>query len=462
MRFACIVLVLAIAACGQQSVGQGDAQGSCEWPAKPANVLLVVVDTLREDHLGIYGYKKNPTTPFLDAFTREQGIRFDGLIGVSSWTMPSMATLFSGKTPAEHGVMRMMGEHSRFSSSTSLAERFQAAGWKTAAVQSNFLLQNRRMLGFNRGFQSWNDEAAAQSDPHRGSTADLVATRGLDWLGKQSGEDSWFLYLHFFDPHSSYEDHGDIDFTNPDYQGWVKGGLSNDELRANGPQANAADRAQLANLYDEEIRAVDNAFAKVISYLKTRPDWENTLVVFTADHGEELAERGYIGHTRTLHFEQTNLPLVVRLPNGAHGGNKVDYLVSQSQVAGSILDLAGVAQDDLLSFAKVLHGDGFRASCFGDYQVELEPLGYAEPIVIQTEVDFIPVRAEHVEKRVHKRGLVANEARYIFDLESGQESLFFLNDDPAEQLNQVSNPKFEEMLNDFRWHLENSKWWEPK
>ena len=186
--------------CGVLLLGALLLAGCTKEASPPVNVLLVVVDTLRQDHLGAYGYRAHPATPQLDRFAREDAVTLDGMIGVSSWTMPSMATLFTGQFPAEHGVMRMMGEHSKLSEPRTLAARFGAGGWETGAVQSNFLLQQRRMSGFNRGFQYWDDSPAEQPDPHRGSSAADVANRGLKWLSERDGEHPWFMYLHFSTP----------------------------------------------------------------------------------------------------------------------------------------------------------------------------------------------------------------------------------------------------------------------
>ncbi|MCH2111335.1 MAG: sulfatase-like hydrolase/transferase, partial [Planctomycetes bacterium] len=219
---------------------------------KPANVLLVVVDTLRQDHLGVYGYSVHPTSPHLDQFAQES-FTMHGLTGVSSWTMPSVATLFTGLTPKEHGVMRMVGEESRLLRGQTLAERFSEAGFQTACIQSNFLLRSQRGVRFDRGFHHWDDSPAATPDPHRGSSAKVVADKGLEWLEQTSAESPWFLTLHFFDPHSSYEDHEELHFEHSDYQGWVTGGASIDVRREHGASSPPTARNHLAAYYDDEI-----------------------------------------------------------------------------------------------------------------------------------------------------------------------------------------------------------------
>ena len=196
---------------------------------------------------------------------------------------------------------------------------------------------------------------------------------------------------------------------------------------------------------------MDAAFGQIIAALKERSDWENTLVVFTSDHGEELGERGYIGHTRTLHFEQTDLPLLVRLPAGVNAGTKASHLCSQVDLAGTILELAGLPRTDLSSIAAMLTGDRVEDGII--------QLGDPAATRIQSEVDFVPVRSEHAEKRVRKRALVSVEGRYIVDLESGEESLYYYGDDASELRDRSDDEEFSAMLQDFRGEMKKVRWW---
>ena len=427
----------------------------------PHNLLLVVVDTLRQDHLGVYGYEENPTSPALDAFTLEEGIRVNGLVGVSSWTMPSMATLLTGLPPAEHGVMRMTGEGSRLIAGKTLAERLQAKGWATACIQSNFLLQKRRGVQFNRGYDHWDDSPSERPNPHRGSTATEVAEQGMAWLDSQSESKPWFLTLHFFDPHSSYEEHPDVGFAEPEYSGWVQPGLENDVLRKMGPLATPKDRRQLSHYYDEEIRAVDAAFEQVLKTLQKRDDWEDTIVVFTSDHGEELAERGYIGHTRTLHHEQIDLPLIVRLPGSRNAGTFAETLLSQKDLCGTMLELA-TGSTELSSFANLFDGT-FEPNSHLSFQVPSQSLGGIErPDVRQVEVDFVPVRSDHTEKRVRKRGLVGKDYRWFQNLQTGEEFLFDTSSDADEKLNLIDDPQWQALLHELRAYDAELSWWDEE
>lgn len=391
-----LLLVLAVAACG----------GAAE--PTPANVLLVVVDTLRRDHLPPYGYAARDTTPALSALAQSPGaIVEDGLIGCSSWTKPSMATLFTGLPPAQHGVMRLIGPGAKLQDQHQLPLEFQRAGYATGCVMSNHLLTRGMGAGFDTGFDFW-EESPARLE-HSGTSAQEVADAAIAWLADQSANRPWFLVAHFFDPHAVFLDHPGRDWFDPSYGGWVRGSDPTSVLRERQTNCTEADRRQLAALYDEEVRAVDDACARLLAALAGRADGARTLIVFTSDHGEELAERGMIGHTRTLHAELTDLPLVVRPALGTRGAWRLPR-----PPAG------GVSQQQL--YAAILRGAGLPVPAGRD----------RIPAYQAAEVDFAPVLQEHTEKRVRKHAVLSGALKLIRDDESGELRLYDRASDPCE------------------------------
>ncbi len=315
-----------------------------------------------------------------------------------------------------------------------------------AMRQSNFLMQKRRGTGLSRGFEWWEDSLAQAPDPHRGSTASAVADLGLAWLEQTDADRPWLLVLHFFDPHGSYEDHAVSQFADPAYEGWVVGGAANSLAQRQAPHSTEADLAQLRAYYDEEVRAVDTAFGRVLDALRQRSDWEDTVVVFTSDHGEELGERGYIGHTRTLHAEQVDLPLVVRLPKSKQAGSWVEHEFSQKDLAGTLLDLVG-EESDLFSIAPLLRAES-QSSQKSDFST------------ITFEVDFVPILEKQADKRVRKRGLATANLRYWKDLLTGEEFLYDLHEDPRETQNLIADSQYQDHLLTLRLWMENSSYWE--
>ncbi len=434
----CLIALVVLTACSGKD--NDDVNGAAD---QPPNVLLVVVDTLRADHLGIYGYQTAPTSPFLDQLASESLI-VDGLKGVTSWTMPSMASLYTGKLPAEHRVMRMTGKvDASLQEPQTLAAQFRQGGYATACMMSNFLLLSGR--GFNEGFDVYDDKYARKPDPHRGSTAADVADGGIDWLKKQDGKKPWFLNLHFFDPHTSYEDHPSWSFTDPAYSGWVKGGLGDKDYKANQATSTAEDRRQLAALYDEEIRAVDEALARVAAHLKQSGQWQNTIVIVTSDHGEELAERGYIGHTRTLHFEQVDLPLLIRLPNHRSVMGKRRGLMGQAQLYNTMLELAGLptrSKSQPSAAPWLLSNEG----------------GSARDMVF-FEVDFVPVKPAP-DRFVRKRGMQwGMEYKLVVDRKAGLESFYDLQADPGEWKNVITDSRYADQVKQMRSHMAAHTWY---
>jgi arylsulfatase A-like enzyme len=435
---------LCLLGCGSESP---DSEPGNRGAEQAPNLLLVVVDTLRKDHLGFYGYTEHPTSPTLDQWARE-GVVIDGLTGVTSWTMPSMATLYTGRTPAEHRVMRMTGNGpgTRLNDSQTLASLLRGNGYATGCIMTNFLLLGRR--GFNQGFDRYNDSLIDPEHPHHGSTASQVADLGIEWLQKSHARQPgkpWMLNLHFFDPHTSYEDQPDFDFTDPQYTGWVQSGLENSVYKAHQSSTTEDDRAQLRALYDEEIRAVDQALAQVQSYLLETDQWRNTLVVVTSDHGEELAERGYIGHTRTLHFEQIDLPLLLKFPGQAHSGEKRVGIMSQVDLYATLLDLCQVQPPPD-------RGSSRAAWVQGQAEIPNQEMAFFE-------VDFVPYLNDP-DRFIQKRGVKSGHlGKFVVNLKT-QTEYFFSPADPLELQNLISDPASQSAIQSLRRAYDAHTWYQ--
>lgn len=293
-------------------------------PDRP-NLLIYLVDTLRADRLGLYGYER-PTSPRLDELAGRPGsVVFDDMVAVSSWTRPTVATLLTGLAPDVHGVH---GRRDRLADEVdTLAEILDDAGYRTAARVANSNVIGR--FGFAQGFDDFR-WLRTQSPNHRSPGLGRLA---LGWLDELDPDDDapFFLYVHTVDPHSPYQPpKGERARFAPDVppgpvgtRPWLRD-LEDDPARPTEEEI-----AWLSDLYDAEVAANDRSFGDLLDGLAARGLDRDTVVVFVSDHGEEFGEHGGLEHGRTLHGEQLHVPFVVHLPGrrvSPRIGAQVDHL----------------------------------------------------------------------------------------------------------------------------------------
>ena len=279
----------------------------------PANLLLVTVDTLRPDHLGAYGYER-PTAPHLDRFA-DSAVVFERAYATSSWTLPSVASLLTAEYPSGH---RVRGKRSALASGFStVTERLADAGFATGAVVSHVFLARR--YGLDQGFADYDDEQICKrvEDSHKKVSSPLVTEKGLAWLAsRRDAEDGrrWFLWLHYFDPHTEYLTH---------------------------PGVSERFGESAENRYDGEIAFTDAHLGEIFDALAELGFEHDTLVIVVSDHGEAFGEHGFGGHRLSLHEEELLAVLIVRAPGIAP--RRVATPVSLVDVAPTILELLDVS-----------------------------------------------------------------------------------------------------------------------
>lgn len=310
--------------------------------ARHPNVLVICIDALRADHLGVYGATPSPS-PSLDAFTKS-AVVFENATSVASWTKPSVPSLLTGLYPEEHGVYDNSGKHvdTLASGAVPLASILAAGGYRTAAFVENDQLV-KRFSGLDRGFSLYFDGA--------GHPAQIV-DRFLSWVGHDDAK-PWFAYLHFLDPHFPYTPD---DFTmGPDEAGRLKTrawhwdlrgvawGMMRDRVNAGTLALDAAALADLERLYSLEIHAVDAVVGRLLTLLEADGLLDRTMVIVTADHGEGFLEHGRLDHGYGPYQELLHVPLVIRLPGGERGGTRVAALAQNVDIAPTVLDRVGLA-----------------------------------------------------------------------------------------------------------------------
>jgi arylsulfatase A-like enzyme/Tfp pilus assembly protein PilF len=254
---------------------------SCRRAPRP-NVLIITVDTLRADHLGCYGFTL-ARTPAIDKLAAES-IRFTDAISAAPITMPAHSSIFTGLFPVAHGV-RDNGAYALGEGAVTLAERLHDAGYTTHAFVSALVLNRRYNL--NQGFETYDDDLWAEDDPKlfmiRERQAPKTADRFLQWFGDwdKTRTKPFFTWIHFFDPHQPY-------------------------------RASAADAALSVSPYDAEIAGVDHQIGRIVETLRAKGVLDNTLLVFTADHGESLGEHGEQTHAIFVYDATVRVPLMMR------------------------------------------------------------------------------------------------------------------------------------------------------
>ena len=315
---------------------------------RPPNLLLITIDTLRADHLGCYGYEA-PTSPALDRLAARSTV-FERAYATSSWTLPSLVSLMTGHYAQTHGC-NFNGSPLALSFDT-LAERLQRAGFETAAVASHFYLASR--FGLDQGFELYDEELVVEDTKQsaRTITSEGLTNRSLDWLEPRIGREDgrpWFLWVHYFDPHHHY--------------------LPHEQFAGTFPQEPASesfdgDVQVLVDLYDGEIAFTDRQIGRLLERLEQQGAMANTVVVVTADHGEEFRDHGGLFHRKTLYEEVVRVPLIVHVPGCE--ARRIEQVVSGVDLLPTMLDLSGVALEGKpvagRSLTPLLWGESMEAS----------------------------------------------------------------------------------------------------
>jgi arylsulfatase A-like enzyme len=412
------------------------AATGCRDGAPPSatrpNVLLVVIDTLRADRLGVYGNMRG-LTPFLDELAA-RGHVVRRARAQAPWTNPSVASIFTSRYQSQHGVVDYRSVLP--AAELTLAEVLKADGYATGAFSANGLIGES--LGFGQGFDRFQTHLLTKGDdpiylriPLR---ADRIGAEALAWLDdlRRDGPAGVpiFLYLHLMEPHSPYAPPRAL-------LERVRGSAAPVDLRR-ASQAmfidtlNPVGKAELGEIrdaYDASVLAVDEALRGLFGALAARGFFENAVVVVTADHGEEFQEHGGRGHGRTLFDETIRVPLIV-VATGRSGPGVVEHLVSLVDVAPTILQLAGLPVPSRfagVSFAADLDsGPGSRL------RRAVAQLSGRGPAPASYSEQLVPPGGEAARGTSHERALVVDDVKLV-RWRDGERRFYDLATDPDEQ-----------------------------
>lgn len=431
-----------------RDVSQGRLVGRPIAPAAPApagspNLLILVLDTVRAESLSLYGYSRN-TTPNLDRLA-SRAVRFDQARSTAPWTLPSHASLFTGRWPHELKV----GESRPLDATyPTLAEHLANHGYDTAGFIANTFFCNA-WFGLGRGFQHYDDfyreqQAVSVGEALRCTSLGRLAVRmlhepfGVDrrrkdasqingdflsWLDRRQGR-PFFGFINYFDAHTPYflppgashrfgrppRDAKEVETL----QGWdarSRTSVSDDELNLN------------RDAYDDCLAYLDAEIGSLFDELERRGVLDDTLVVLTSDHGENHGEHGLIGHGRSLYDQEVRVPLLVFLPRGAHAGEVVAEPVSLRDVPATAVDLLKLTADA-----------PFPGVSLARFWTAAEAATPAE-VPVLTEVLLREQISRNRNRPPAWRGpmhaIVAEDRTYIRNAD-GQEELYHLRNDPAQ------------------------------
>jgi arylsulfatase A-like enzyme len=381
------------------------------------HVVLITVDTLRRDVLSCYG-SETVRTPNIDSIARD-GCLFENAVSPSSWPLPAFAAMMTGLPTSVHGATRT---NSVIPPGTrTLAEHFRDAGYQTQAFVTNAVLAAHR--GIARGFaeyalshSAWRApslgetvvEALTPSPLPRQATPAQLTDAAVAWVDAHRGDD-FFLWVHYLDPHLPYEPpanlieggaHADLGTVLP---------VDSDTRTSMSTFGNPERRAWARALYDGEVRWVDMQIGRLLAALREGGMYEDALVVFGSDHGEEFWDHDGFEHGHTLYGELVDMPLIVKAPR-ARSGVRLDAHVTTADVMPTMLDLCSIPFDST------------------EFSVSMSPFldGTVQPPGGRTLYSAGTLFASERE------AIVFEGVKYIRSLVTGREELYDLRSDRKE------------------------------
>lgn len=305
-------------------------------PAK--NLLIVLVDTLRADKLRPYNEHSRVVTKSFERLAHE-GVLFDNAAPQENWTKPSIATLLTGLYPSSHNTK---GDSSVLpAAAETIGEVLQESGFQTAAFIANGYVSDR--FGFNQGWGTYRNYVREEI----GNKAEVVAQDVVNWLDHRDRSRRFFLYVHAIDPHVPYTPPMEYirRYDPSDYSGPIRAARTAmllEDIKTGRFDPTPRDRARLEALYDGEVSYNDERLVAIFDHLAQTGQLDDTLVIFTSDHGEEFFDHGSVGHGHSLYRELLHVPLVMRLPGRLPADARVTEDVGLVDVMPTALELLGV------------------------------------------------------------------------------------------------------------------------
>jgi arylsulfatase A-like enzyme len=326
----------------------------------PQGVILIQADTLRPDHLGLYGHGRD-TAPFLKRIGAE-GAVFKNAFAQAGWTKVSTPSIMTSLYPSTHGVFTF--DDRLPAASTTIAEVYRQAGYATLSLSS--VMFSGQYTNLHQGFEELHEQTSVPDSggPYTSKTAREYVDRAAEWIERHRGE-PFFVYLHVFDPHSPYEPRRPYDTM------WADASRRDEHVRQREslrktikapflagrgmatPQemieAGVAPASYIAydkDWYDSSIRGLDVELERLFGRLRTAGLDQKTAILFLSDHGEEFHEHGRMWHGQSTYGEMVRVPLVLRWPGQVQAGRVVEEPVQLIDVMPTLLDISRLQQPE--------------------------------------------------------------------------------------------------------------------
>jgi arylsulfatase A-like enzyme len=300
---------------------------------KEPNIVLITADALRADHLSCYGYGRK-TSPNIDQFARES-VLFENAVSPASWTLPALASLFTSLYPSFHGTN--VWDARLLSSKSTLPNILNKNGYLTAACVDNIFLYPS--YGLSEGFDFYKYRNAGVEEQVQ------TVTKWLDSMKDQK----FFLWVHFLSPHAPYL--APLPFSSafgkPVHPNLDASISMLTLIEQSGRRLSPSDRAYFISQYDGKMLYLDDIIKRLFDHLKQLDLYQDTLVIFLSDHGEQFQEHGHLQHGNSLYEEEIHVPLIIKLPSDwRQSGIRIPGVMSSIDVFPTILDLINVLPPD--------------------------------------------------------------------------------------------------------------------
>ena len=426
------------------------AQAASPPPGAP-NIVFITLDTVRGDHLSASGYPRS-TTPNMDHFART-GVLFENAISASSWTLASHASMFTGLLPQQHGANWMVPLSS---SPWTLAEILQSRGYNTVGFVGNPLYVEKGW-GIAQGFGTYDDNSfclrhnLAQTflgnavvqplyqslwsyDPFDRRNAQQLNASVFRWY-RHRPQLPFFLFINYFDTHLPYITSGPYrDHFGKASMALERALVVSQKFGEQPAPFNAAERKSLIAAYDNCLAYLDNQIGDLLKFLRRSPEWHNTIVIITSDHGEEFGRHESYSHGHNLYRGALHVPLIIAGP-GVPQGVRINHPVATRQLFSTVLDMAGGGKTPFSrsSLARFWN-PGFQPTPFDNSVVsELAPLN--DPDGQDIMISLTTPQWHYIEHR------------------SGRQELYNWEFDDQEQDNLAASPQEQATLENLRSRL---------